>query len=99
MERYRGLEEQRDFIRMSVSGEVELWRATGVELRGELQDLSASGLSFRTTEPLDNGEILDVCIPGSGASIEPLRAKAEVVRIEAVDGGWVVACAMRAPDA
>ena len=84
-------QEQRRFRRIPAEAEITIWRADGGELAARMRDLSGNGLSFTCATPLDDGERIHLIIAGRLATLEPAEIDAEVVRVEAQEGHWLVA--------
>ncbi|MCG5514438.1 PilZ domain-containing protein [Ectothiorhodospira shaposhnikovii] len=86
-------DERRDFQRLQLDHPMKITeQATGREHRGLGRDLSAIGLSFHLNTALPVGTLLTVAIDPAGQSaVLPFRAEAEVHRVEAEGGGYLVA--------
>lgn len=85
----------RDFRRMNIDCEVEVHRiAEDVIINGRASNLSATGLQFSCTEPLQFDEELEIKInPGQEGLTPPLHAMVKVVRVEqAADDTYTVGC-------
>lgn len=79
-------EEKRQFQRMQLSSQLQFRRAGITQLfKGETLDLSATGIRFITTEPLENGELLQLVINSKHPQIAPLVAEGKVLRATALN--------------
>lgn len=79
-------EEKRQFQRMQLSSQLQFRRVGNTKLfKGETLDLSATGVRFITTEPLENGELVQLVIKSKHPQIAPLVAEGEVIRAAAVN--------------
>lgn len=75
-------DDQRSFYRMSVDCHIEFSVQGGSEqYEGEGKNLSATGVNFITSHKLEEGQELDVIIHPVIKTVEPLSAKAKVVRV------------------
>ncbi|MDT8310687.1 MAG: PilZ domain-containing protein [Methylophaga sp.] len=79
-------EEKRQFQRMQLSSQLQ-FRRTGITqiFKGETLDLSATGIRFITTEPLENAELLQLVINSKHPQIAPLVAEGKVLRTMALN--------------
>lgn len=84
----RDYDEKRDFIRMTVDCDVS-YRLIDKDMAGEgrARNLSGRGVLFQTDHLLAPGSILELSIRPQSASIAPLNARVEVVRVEEIDAG------------
>ena len=75
-------EEQRSFYRMSVDCHVEFSeQGKSEQYEGEGKNLSATGVNLITDHKLEKGQELDVIVHPVIKTVEPLSAKAKVVRV------------------
>jgi len=75
-------DEQRSFYRMSVDCHVEFSvQGSSEKYQGEGKNLSATGVNFITDYKLEEGQSLDVIVHPVIKTVEPLSAKAKVVRV------------------
>ncbi|MFA5628344.1 MAG: PilZ domain-containing protein [Thiohalomonadaceae bacterium] len=83
----REYDEKRNFMRMYMDCPMKFARADGSEHEAVARDLSSSGLGFTTDQDLRMGEVLIVQLVLTQNVVEPLRAEAEVIRIQAMSAG------------
>ena len=84
----RTYDEKRGFIRMPVDCEISLEdKASGKRFQASARNLSASGVSFRTDQPLQPGDRLEMHIEAHQALLSVLDASIEVLRVEPSDDG------------
>lgn len=80
----RDHEEKRQFQRMQLSSQLQFRRAGSTALfKAETLDLSATGVRFRTSEPLNSGDNLQIVINSQHPQIAPLVAEGRVIRSDA----------------
>lgn len=91
----RDYAEKRDYYRMSVRCTMRIQSLnTGMSEEAELQDLSATGLRFRSHHELGEGERLRVLVPSGSELTPPLLAEISVVRCVLDGDGFEVAAAI-----
>ncbi len=79
----REYSEKRDYIRMFVNADVSFKRqGNNQNFQGKSRDISGKGVSFITSEPVTEGEILDIVVNAVEASVPPLEIVAKVMRTE-----------------
>lgn len=87
----RDYSEKRDFIRMQVETDIELF--VGEEparvLKGHCEDLSATGMSVRLEENLPMGTEVDTRLASHNPDFPPLETRARVVRCDTLEQGGV----------
>ena len=89
-------DERRDYYRMAVDCEAELLDPrSGERFTARVQDLSGAGVSFFTSRRLAAGDELELRIEALLAGRPPLRARVEVLRVDAAPEGCTVAAAIR----
>ena len=75
-------DEQRSFYRMSVDCHIEFSiPGSSDKYAGEGKNLSATGVNFITDHKLEEGQSLDVIVHPVIKTVEPLSAKAKVIRV------------------
>lgn len=78
-------QEKRWFQRMQLQSQLYFRRVGIITLfKGETLDLSATGIRFITTEPLENNELLQIVINNKHRQIAPLVAEGKVLRVAAL---------------
>ncbi len=78
-----GRDDKRDFIRMVIDSEMSFSRINSNQSHsGKTLDISASGMRFSTTHPVDIGELLSVTITPKSDITPPLERTVEVVRVD-----------------
>ncbi len=88
-------DEKRDFQRMPVECDVSFSLAgNSNHFEGKGSDLSATGVMFSTQEDLPLGTILDIHIHPYIKTVQALTAKAEVIRNQKLDSGFLIGVKM-----
>lgn len=60
------------------------------------RNISSTGMSFTTDHALNAGDALVINVTPEQAVVEPLNARAEVIRVDALaEGGYEVACRIK----
>ncbi|MDX1590234.1 MAG: PilZ domain-containing protein [Oleiphilaceae bacterium] len=87
----RDYSEKRDFIRMQVETDIELFVRDGPSpvLKGHCEDLSATGMSVRLSQPLDLGTELETRMASHNPDFPPFETRARVVRCDHLEEGAV----------
>ncbi len=81
--RFFSEDEKRHFLRMLVESPIELADRGGSRHQGLCINLSANGLLVESDTLLAPGEHLEVMLPSPRTSLSGLRARVEVIRVEA----------------
>ena len=82
----RNWDEKRDFIRMTLSAEAQVHlKDQALPLSAQCTDLSATGISLVTAQPLAKGTEVGVTIESPNEQFRSLDAKARVLRCDARD--------------
>ncbi len=89
--------DQRDYRRMPIECEIS-FRVGGSHeaYSAQARNISSKGMLFRTEHRLQVGDSLVVNVTPAQTIVEPLNARAEVIRIDSLaEGGYEVACKIR----
>jgi len=88
----RSYEEKRDYPRMSIRAEIT-YRIDGDGLlyTGTSNNLSHSGIQFITERALSPGKSIEFRLVSSDGKVDPLEAKARVLRVEPAENKYIVA--------
>ncbi len=82
----REYEEKRDYIRMFVDAQVEVFDPdSGQSFMGDSKNLSASGVAFVSDQQFDVGQKLSVKISSTQSKLPPLTADFIVSRCDITD--------------
>ncbi len=88
-------EEKRDFQRMPVECDITYTIAgSSVKCYGKGSDLSATGVMFSTDQDLAVGTELEVNIHPYIKTVQPLQAKARVIRNDRQNGSYIIGIQM-----
>ena len=89
--------DQRDYRRMSIECKMS-FRVGGSHTTYEAQarNISSTGILFTTEHRLKEGDSLVINVTPEQAVVEPLNARAEVIRVDRLsEGGFEVACKIK----
>ena len=95
-----GRNDKRDFIRMSIESKMDFSRpGSDQSFSGKTIDLSATGIRFITSTPVEVGEMLEVVVKPGIDVTPPLVTTMAVVRVVKTEDGeqYDVAGVMREP--
>lgn len=85
--------EKRGFTRMAIKSELTFSIPGGDRTcTGYCHDLSHTGINFMTEQELSQGQSLEIAIDTKDTKFEPMRAIAEVVRVEMTENRYRVGC-------
>lgn len=88
-------DEKRDFQRMPVECDVSYTlEGSSEKFYGKGSDLSAAGVMFSTEKDLPLGTTLDLHVLPYIKTVQALTAKAEVIRNEKLDDGYLIGVKM-----
>lgn len=88
----RSYEEKRDFPRMSIKADITYSiDGDGTMYTGMSNNLSHSGIQFITERALSPGKSIEFRLASFDGKVDPLEAKAQVVRVEPADNTYIVA--------
>ncbi len=89
----RKYEEKRDFPRMNIEADLTYSRSQDKGLYEALsKNLSHSGILFETEQTLSPGESVVLTMDSRNNKFIPLKAKAEVIRVNPISNKFLVAC-------
>ena len=89
----RKYDEKRDYPRMNIEADLTYTRSrdNGV-YDGLCKNLSHSGILFETEQALLQGESVVLFMDSKNSKFTPLKARAEVVRVNPISNKYAVAC-------
>lgn len=88
--------EKRDFIRMFVNADVTFCkRGESETFQGKSKELSGKGVSFITSETVNEGDVLEITVSSTTASVAPLEITATVARTEVQDNNELLVATVR----
>ncbi len=83
--------EKRDFIRMFVDADVTFnLQGEKTTFQGKSRELSGKGVSFITSQSLNEGDVVNITVSAVDARVAPLEIVARVVRTENLDNGKIL---------
>jgi c-di-GMP-binding flagellar brake protein YcgR len=88
----RSYVEKRDFPRMSIRAEISYRiEGDGASYTGTSNNLSHSGIQFITERALTPGKSIEFRLVSFDGKVDPLEAKARVLRVEPAENMYIVA--------
>ena len=86
----KSYQEKRDFMRMKIEAPLsaELYR-DGEQLTGMCRELSGGGMQVELTNPLVEGEEVEVKLASTHGHSPQLHARAKVVRVQPENSGYL----------
>ena len=82
----KGHKDKRDYYRMKINADLT-FNVQGADepCKGFCRNLSHTGIQFETAYALSGGQMIEVVLSSKDVRIKPLRALAEVVRVDVID--------------